>query len=118
MVEILRDRSTGMRLIELAVVILLAHYFSTWVSDGFAALGLPLPEMPLLKHVYLFFSVTVMVCIWITLRGETFSEFGLIVPTHWLHYLWQGFLIFLAAMLWDVLAGPFIDPWIAHATGA
>jgi membrane protease YdiL (CAAX protease family) len=117
MAEILRDRGTALRLLELATVIVLAHYFSTWASEGTAALGLPLPEMPLLKHVYLFFSVTVMVCIWIRMRGESFAEFGLIVPTHWLRYLWQGFLIFLAAMLWDVLARPVIDPWIAHATG-
>jgi membrane protease YdiL (CAAX protease family) len=113
----LSNRNTPMRLVELAVVLVLAHYFSTWVADAAAALHMPLPEMPLLKHVYLFFSFILLVCLWIRLRGETFSDFGLIVPTHWWRYIGQGFLLFVVAILWDVVARPMIDPLIAHATG-
>jgi len=111
------DSRAAARLAELAIVLVLSQFMSGWVVAATSALHIPLPEMLLVKHAYLFFMLTVLVCIWVRLRGETLSEFGLIVPKRWLLYLGQGFLIFLASMLFDVLIRPMIDPLIAHATG-
>jgi uncharacterized protein len=102
---------------ELAVVILLWQYFSQLVVAGASAMGIDLPVMPLLKHTYLLFTLVLLLCAWIRLRGETLTEFGLIVPKRWVLYIGQGFLIFAACMLYDVLGRPFIDPIIAQATG-
>lgn len=112
------NRHTALCLGELALIILLAHYFSTGLEAAFAAMHLPLPEMPLLKHAYLLFSLTLLIAVWVRWRGETLKEFGLIMPPHWLVYFGQGVAIFAAGMAVDIFGRPFIDPLIAHATGA
>jgi len=105
------------RVLELAVVLLLSYYGEKWVVEAAAALHFPLPELPLLKHVYVSFAFVLLVCLWIRLRGEPFSEFGLIVPTHWWRYIGQGVLIVVAVMLWDALLWPLIAPILVQATG-
>ncbi len=111
------DRLTFMRLVELAVVLLLTVFFTKWVEAAAGTIHLTLPEMPLLRRTYLFFTLILLVFLWVRLRGETFAEFGLIVPRRWLITIAQGFAIFVVCMLFDMMIRPVLDPLVAHATG-
>lgn len=104
-------------LVEVSIVLLAWHFLAKGLVALASAHGVTLPEMPLLKHVYIQFGVVILLCAWLLWRGESLSEFGLIKPTQWLKYIGQGILIFFACMLWDSLGRPIVDPIVASATG-
>jgi hypothetical protein len=110
------DRTQMVRLAELIAVVVLDHYFTTWVEAAFGLFGIVLPAMPLFQRTYLFFIFILLVCLWIRLRGEKFSDFGLIVPARWLRFLGLGLVVFIAAMAYDMLARPFLDAFVASVT--
>ncbi|HEY4943271.1 MAG TPA: type II CAAX endopeptidase family protein [Rhizomicrobium sp.] len=111
------DRRALVRFAELAVVLVLWHYITVWAAAAAAMLHLPLPEMPLIPHAYILFTLVILVCLWVYLRGEPLSDFGLKAPQSWWLAIGQGVLIFLASMVFDIAVRPLIDPWIAHVTG-
>ena len=110
------DRRQAIRLAELIVVLVLDHYVSTWVVGAFDLAGLPLPNMPLFRHTYVFFCFIVLVALYVRLRGERLSDFGLIVPTRWLRYIGLGIIVFIAAMAYDMAVRPFLDAFVAGVT--
>lgn len=110
------DRRQFVRLAELIVVLVLDHYVSTWVVSAFAQIGMPLPNMPLFRHTYVFFSFIVLLALYVRLRGEKLSDFGLIVPARWLRYIGLGIVVFVAAMAYDMLVRPLLDAYVASVT--
>ena len=111
------DHRKALYVCDLAVLLLLNHYFVPMVEAAAAYLHLPLPEMPLLKHTYLYFFFILLVCIWFRLRGERLSDFGLVVPTRLLRTIGLGVLVFAVSMTYDLLVRPLLDPIIGHLTG-
>ena len=110
------DRRQALRLVELVVVLILDHYVSTWVVGAFDLAGLPLPLMPLFRHTYVFFSFIVLLALYVRLRGEKLSDFGLIVPARWLRYIGLGIVVFMAAMAYDLAVRPLLDATVASVT--
>jgi len=111
------DRRTLLRVLELAVALLLADYVSAILVPLAGSVGIDLPNMPLLRHTYLLFGFFVLLAVWLRYRGEPLSDFGLVVPAHWLRYLWQGAAIFLVVMTFDILVRPMLDSFVAGVTG-
>ena len=105
------------RLIELAVILALSVYAVRIVEAGASLMHVGLPVMPLLKRTYLFFGFILIVCLYMRLKGEKLSSFGLVVPRRWLVLIGRGLLVFVVAMVFDMVGRPLIDPLIAHMTG-
>ena len=101
------DRSRALYLADLALLLMLNHYFVPMVEAAAQLVHVPLPEMPLLKRTYLYFGFILVVCAWFRMRGEKLSEFGLIVPARWVRTIGLGLLVFAASIIFDlvVLAG-------------
>lgn len=112
------DRKKYIWIAELIVVLVLSQTFPRLVTAAAASIGIALPTEPLLERAYLYFVLTLLVFAWVWWRGEAFADFGLVVPRRWLRLIGQGFLIFLAIMVFDAGIRPFLDPLIAHITGA
>jgi membrane protease YdiL (CAAX protease family) len=111
------DRLWFIRLAELVAIVLLAQYFPTIVAAAADAVHLPLPVMPLLRRAYLFFALTILVCLYMKARGEEFSSIGLVAPRRLLVLIGRALLLFVAILIFEMGVTPFIDPIIAHATG-
>jgi len=101
---------------ELVAVLLLDHYFPEIVVKGLAAVHVTLPEIPLLKHAYLFFLFTVLLIAWLRYRGEALATFGLAPPQSWWRAIGIGVAIFVAIVAFDVIVLPFINPLVARLT--
>src|ERR1700710_2979825 len=112
----LLDRRNLRRLLEIAAVLGLWFFGQAIVLDAAAAVHLPLPEMPLVKHAYLLFSFVLLVCLYGYLRGESFADFGLKMPERvWLQ-IGRGFLVFAATLIFDTVGRPFLDAFVAGLT--
>lgn len=103
-------------LAELAAVVLLDHYFPEIVVKGLAAVHVTLPEMPLLKHAYLFFLFALLLIAWLRWRGEALAEFGLKPPQSWWRAIGIGVAIFAAIVAFDVVVLPVLNPVVANLT--
>jgi membrane protease YdiL (CAAX protease family) len=111
------DRLWLIRLAELVAVVLLSLYFPQIVSVAADALHVPLPTMPLLRRAYLYFVLTILVCLYLLARGEGLASIGLVTPKRWPVLIGRGLLLFVAILVFEIGVTPFTDPLIAHATG-
>jgi membrane protease YdiL (CAAX protease family) len=105
-------------LIEAAAVIVLQQYFAAWAVALALMAGVVLPSMPLLKHTYLAFVFVLVLLVWIKLKGETWSEFGLIAPRRWARYLALGVALAIADIVLDGVVRSLSTPLIVSWTGA
>jgi len=106
------------KLVEVAVVFALREYIAAWTLALALAAGIVLPDMPLLKHTYLVFAFVLIVLLWVTLRGEKWSDFGLIAPRRWLLYLGLGVALAIADIVVDGIVRSVSTPLIVSWTGA
>jgi len=111
------DRLWLIRLAELIAVVVLGLYFPKLVALAASALHIPLWDMPLLHRAYLYFVLTVLVCLYVLARGESLASIGLVPPKRWLVLIGRGLLVFVAILAFEIGVTPFLDPIIAHATG-
>jgi len=74
--------------------------------------------LPVIRTAYIGFALTLLVLLWIKLRGERWVDFGLIVPKKWPRYIAYGMLLFIVALAWDIVLKPTIDHVVAQMTGA
>src|SRR5258708_5858994 len=88
-------------LLETAAVLIADKYFATWTVALALAAGIALPDMPLLKHTYLGFTFVLVLVLWLKLRGEKLSDFGLIVPRRWLLYAALGLGLAIVGIVLD-----------------
>ncbi|MBS0472744.1 MAG: CPBP family intramembrane metalloprotease [Proteobacteria bacterium] len=106
------------RAFELAAMIALTFFFVgavVWLSSQ---AGIALPQMPLLRHTYLYFLLTALLLAYFYWRGEPLAEFGIVAPRRFLVLFGRGFLIFVAILIFEIAITPFIDPVILKLTGA
>jgi len=111
-----RRPSLPVLLAELAAVLLLDHYFPEIVVKSLAAVHVTVPETPLLKHAYLFFTFTLLLIAWLRWRGEALATFGLVRPPSWWRAIGKGVAIFVAIVAFDVLILPFINAAMVSLT--
>lgn len=111
------DRLWLIRLAELTVVVLLGLYFPDIVRMAATAVHIDLPMMPLLRTSYLYFVLTILICLYTIARGETLASLGLIAPRRWHVLIGRGLLLFVAILVFEIGVTPFLDPLIANATG-
>ncbi len=110
------DRLALIRLIELVAVLVLAEWFAPAVEWVARLVHIDLPRMPLLERTYVFFAGIMLLCLYLRLKGEKFSTFGLVTPARWLPIIGRALLIFFIAMLFDTVVRPVLDAIVAHAT--
>lgn len=108
----------GRRLLEVVVMIAAIEAISPATRAVFGFFHWPLPELPLLRQVYLIVGVVLACCVYLWLRGERPKEFGLDWPKRIWVLIGRGALAFLAIMVFDILGRPFLDPVVAALTGA
>ena len=104
-------------LAELAVVLLLNFTLVNATQWLTGLLHLPFPELILLRHAYMYFVLTIAVASWVVLRGESLADLGLVVPKRWLVLIGRALLLFVAIVVFEVIASAFIDPIIVRVTG-
>ncbi len=102
----------------LEVALFFAFNFYAAKLAGFAAsaLGITLPDMPLLRHTYIAFSAILLLILWLRWRGEPLARFGLIRPR--LRDLGWGLALALATLVADSLVRSVTTPLIVAWTGA
>ena len=105
-------------LIEAGAVFAGQHYFSTLALALAAGAGIVLPDQPVLKHTYLLFVFVLIVMLWLKLRGEIWSAFGLIAPKRWGRYLVFGLLLAVGMVALDQAVRSVTTPIIVAWTGA
>ncbi len=105
-------------LIEVAAVCVLQQYFAMWVVALALTAGIVLPNMPMLKHTYLAFVFVLLLLVWVKLRGENWSAFGLVAPRRWARYLAFGVALAVADVLLDGVVRSLSTPLIVSWTGA
>src|SRR5258708_3766970 len=104
--------------LEAAAVLIADKYIATWTVALALAAGIVLPDMPLLKHTYLAFAFVLALLLWLKLRGEKLSDFGLIVPRRWLLYAALGLGLAIAGIVLDGVVRSISTPLIVSWTGA
>jgi membrane protease YdiL (CAAX protease family) len=104
--------------VEVAAVVVADQYFAAWTVALALAGGFVLPDMPLLKHTYLAFVFVLILLLWVRLRGETWADFGLIVPRRWALYFGLGVLLAIADLVLDGVVRSISTPLIVSWTGA
>lgn len=82
------------------------------------AVGLPLPDMPLLRHTYLGFIAIVLLIAWLRRRGESLTQFGLVVPRRWLLTIGLGMGLAAIQMAVGSVVRMVATPLIVAWTGA
>ncbi len=112
------DRRSLVRLAELLAVLALDRWFSPGVQAIAGYFHVTLPLMPIVRYAYLQFTLVLLICLYIRLKGETFSEFGLIRPTRWGRYVLIAVGILIVSLAFDTVVRPLLDPVVAHVTGA
>ena len=105
-------------LIEAIAVFALYQYGAKLAVAAAGAIGLVLPDMPLLRHTYIAFSVIVLLLLWLRWRGEASASFGLIVPRKWLLYLGLGLALAMFDLVLDGIVRSVSTPLIVGWTGA
>jgi membrane protease YdiL (CAAX protease family) len=109
-------KRTDLGLIEAAAVLGLHYKIVALTLAAALAAGIVLPAMPVLKHTYILFGFTLVILLWVKLRGETWASFGLIAPTPWRRTIVYGFILFAAHLLYGAAAlGP-IERAVAEFT--
>jgi hypothetical protein len=102
-----------------AITALVAHFnIGAWAKASAVAAGVTLPALPLFKQNYLLFGVVLLVLLWVKLRGETWSSFGLIRPKSWLRVVGLGIVLFGFIIVYSSVAAPAISNAVAAATGS
>lgn len=108
--------SRGYLALEVALFVLL-HFFAVKLAGlAASALGLTLPDMPLLRHTYITFSTTLLLMLWLRWRGELLARFGLVRPR--LRDLGWGVALALVTIIADSLVSSVTTPLIVAWTGA
>ena len=105
-------------LLEAVVVLIADKYIAVGAVALGLALGVVLPDMPLLKHTYLGFAFVLALVLWLKLRGEKLSDFGLIVPRRWLLYAALGLGLAMVDIVLDGIVRSVSTPLIVSWTGA
>ena len=105
-------------LLEAIAVFALNQYAAKLAVAAASAVGLVLPDMPLLRHTYIAFSTILLLMVWLHWRGEALSGFGLIVPRKVLLNLGLGLGLALVQIATDGLIRSVSTPLIVGWTGA
>lgn len=79
--------------------------------------GTAVPLMPVVKTAYLGFLVTGLVAVWIKLRGEKLSDFGLRWPAKWLRAIGLGLGFFVLILIYAAVLEPLLDSVLAPIFG-
>jgi len=121
-VQRVEPETSGLRrladMAEVAVVFLGREFFAPLAIALALSAGIVLPDMPLLRHTYLVFVFVLVLMLWLKLRGETWSTFGLIAPRKWGRYLVFGVLLAVVGIAVDNVVRPITTPLIVAWTGA
>lgn len=104
--------------LETAAAFVLNKYGAMLMVAATGAAGLVLPDMPLLRHIYLAFMTIVLLVLWLRWRGESLAQFGLIVPRKILLTLALGVALALTNIALDSLIRSISTPLIVGLTGA
>lgn len=102
--------------IETATFFAVNNYAAFLAGLAAAALGLALPDMPLLRHTYIAFATVVLLMVWLSLRGEGLARFGLIRP-RWRDIAF-GLALVAASIALDSVVRSITTPLIVAWTGA
>ena len=111
-------KRTDAGLIEALAALLIRDRIAGWAKMGAAASGVTLPLMPVLKLTYIPFGFSLFLLLWVKLRGENWSSFGLIAPVKWLRAIGYGVVLFFAQVVYGALALPAIERTVAALTGS
>lgn len=102
--------------IEVAVLFVGWLYFAKAVVAAAAAAGVTLPDMPILRHTYLLFTMVLLLMVWLKIRGERWSDFGLIPFKA--RYLVFGLALAVVDLVLDSVVRSISTPLIVQWTGA
>jgi membrane protease YdiL (CAAX protease family) len=109
-------KRTDFGLLEAILVLVAHHTITIWANMAAAAWGVTLPDLPLFKQAYLLFALTLALLLWLKLRGETWESIGL-KDLH-LRHVGLGIALFVAVVLYSVIAQQALDQLIRDLTGA
>jgi uncharacterized protein len=112
------DRSWFIRLTELIVMAVLWFFFPQMVVWLATQAGIVLPVMPLLRHAYLTFVLSILLFVYFRWQGGPMAAFGVVAPKRPLVLIGRGFLLFIAILIFEIGITPFTDPIILKLTGA
>jgi hypothetical protein len=102
---------------EVGAVFSLRSFGPAWAVAAALAAGFALPAMPLLRYTYISFAIIVLLLVWLKLRGEQLSTFGLVAP-RWLRDIGWGVLLTIALIAVTNLVDQLLTPRIVAWTGA
>ena len=105
-------------LLEAAAVLIADKYIAKWAVALALTAGIVLPDMPLLRYTYLSLVFVLALVLWLKLRGEKLSDFGLIVPRRWLLYAALGVGLAAVDIVVDGIVRSISTPLIVSWTGA
>ncbi len=108
--------SRGYLALETALFFALNFYAAKLAGMAARALGVPLPDMPLLRHTYIAFATIVLLMLWLKARGEGLAKFGLIRPR--LRDIAFGLGLAAASIMLDSVVRSVTTPLIVEWTGA
>lgn len=111
-------RKADFGLVEAIAFIALLFYVVAWAKAGALTAGVTLPALPLFKHNYLFFAVTLLMLLWVKLRGETWESLGLKEPASWWPVTGLGVLLFIACVLYSSVVHPSLVQALGLPNGA
>lgn len=103
--------------VELAVVIALDRLINPLATAAASALHVPLPQMPLLEHAYLFALLSALVLAYVVWRREDLAAFGIVPPARPWVLIGRGLLVFAVVMAYEIGVTPILDPIVTKATG-
>jgi len=108
--------SRGYLAFETALFFLLNFFAAKLAGMAARALGVTLPDMPLLRHTYIAFATIIMLMLWLRWRGEGLAKFGLVRPRF--RDLALGLALAVAALALDSVVRSVTTPLIVAWTGA
>jgi len=111
-------KRTDVGLLEAIAAIVVHNKMTAWALTGAAALSVALPALPVLKHNYILFAFTLLILVWVKIRGDTWASFGLIAPAKWGRTIGYGVLLFAAQLAFSMLALQPIENAVAELTGS
>ncbi len=106
----------GYLALEVALFFLFNFYAAKLAGLAASALGITLPDMPLLRHTYIAFLAILLLMLWLRWRGERLARFGLIRPR--LRDLGWGVALAVVTIVADSLVRSVTTPLIVAWTGA
>lgn len=87
---------------------------AAWIAARF---GWTMLALPVVKTAYLGFLFTVLVAVWVKLRGEKWSDFGFAWPKKWLRAIAWGLGVFVFVVAYAVTLEPMLDAVIEPILG-